>query len=297
MFARIQVSLDTTEFAQLALPIAIELARRSQGSLDLVGVHEPVAGLETAEWNSAALTWLEEDLARIAAEVATESGRPVDMHVEHGPVVPALLARAKESGADLLVTATHGRGVISRAWLGSIADGLIRHSHVPLLLIRPDEEGQSPSSEFDRILVPLDGSELSFAVLPLARMMAREFKARMHLVRVVMIPGAVASPYAPSAVLATPDLVADCVAAAEEKIGKEAAALRSEGLEVTTAVLTGTAPAAVICEEAKRWGAKLLVMSTHGRAGLTRAFLGSTADKVVRSTQVPVMVSNPGDMV
>lgn len=293
MFSRIQVSLDTSEFAELALPAAIELARRSEATLDLVGVHEPIAGIELAEWDSAAVTWMEEDLARLAKRVAEASQRPVETHIEHGPVVSSLLARAEASDAKLLVTATHGRGILSRAWMGSVADGLIRHAHIPLLLVRPDATGAPPPIDFDRILVPLDGSELSTNVLPLAVSVARGFGAGIRLVRVLPAATEVTSHYAPTILQTAPQLTQESRDAAEAWMLAQARTLADQGLDVTTAVRTALSPSAAISDEAEEWGANLIVMATHGRAGLERAFLGSTADKIVRSTRVPVMISNP----
>ncbi len=293
MFSRIQVSLDTSEFAEFALPAAIELARRSEATIDLVGVHEPITGLELAEWDSATVTWMEEDLARLADRVAEASGRPVETHIEHGPVVSSLLARVSESGAELLVTATHGRGILTRAWMGSVADGLIRHAHVPLLLVRPDEAGAPPPTDFNRILVPLDGSELSTRVLPLALAVARGFGASVRLVRVLPVSTQVASPYAPTLLQVAPELSQEARDAAEAWLVAQAKAIGDEGIAVTTAVRTAVTPSVAICDEAEEYGANLIVMATHGRAGLERAFLGSTADKIVRSTRVPVMISNP----
>lgn len=293
MFSRIQVSLDTSEFAELALPVAIELAQRSGATLDLVGVHDPVAGLDVAEWESAAATWMEEDLKRVSDRVARESGRPVEMHVDHGPIVPTLLARVKASNADLMVTATHGRGLISRAWLGSIADGLIRHAQIPLLLVRPDEDGNPPPTMLQRVMVPLDGSELSLKVLPLAVRVANGFEGRIRLVRIMTIPQDIPTPYTPTVVRMDPSVVEESEAAAARWLEGQAAPLRAEGLEVDTEVRTASSPASAICDAAREWGADLIVMATHGRTGIERAFLGSTADKVVRSTRTPVMISNP----
>ena len=67
---------------------------------------------------------------------------------------------------DLVALTTHGRGPLGRFWLGSVADTLVRHLHVPTLLIRP-REGVSPAADPvpKRILVPLDGSPRAEQIL------------------------------------------------------------------------------------------------------------------------------------
>ena len=77
--------------------------------------------------------------------------------VEDGFSVDAILGQARKAAADLIVMTTHGRGPLSRAFLGSVADELARRSPIPVLLIRP----QDPLPDFHktasvtRMLIPL----------------------------------------------------------------------------------------------------------------------------------------------
>src|SRR5690606_25820632 len=84
-----------------------------------------------------------------------------------GPTVAALDTRADGLDVDLIVMATHGRGRLSRAWLGSVADGLARHTTRPLLLVRPPEEADvldAPRPGLDRPAVAIRR-----ALLPIAQ--------------------------------------------------------------------------------------------------------------------------------
>ena len=63
---------------------------------------------------------------------------------------------------------THGRGGVTRAWLGSSADAMVRESHVPVLLVRPEKMGgeEVGKERFERVLIPLDGSKAAEQVVP-----------------------------------------------------------------------------------------------------------------------------------
>jgi nucleotide-binding universal stress UspA family protein len=69
--------------------------------------------------------------------------------------------------------------------------------------------------------------------------------------------------------------------------------LRGRGLQVETRLVIHPQPAAAILEEARARGVDLIALATHGRGGLARLLLGSTADKVVRGAQIPVFVYRP----
>ena len=102
-------------------------------------------------------------------------GLPEGLAIDHvqleGAPGPALEGEVRRGRDDMVVMATHGRGTISRMWLGSVADFLVRHLEVPVLMLRPDtpqvEGGGDPSATlpFGHVLIPLDGSELAERIL------------------------------------------------------------------------------------------------------------------------------------
>ena len=131
----------------------------------------------------------------------------------------------------------------------------------------------------------LDGSELAEAALPLAQRMAKAMKAKVHLVRAVVPPTAIfGAEYLPG----TLPVLEEMEAEARQYLETTAEKLRSTGLTTTVVVRTGI-PAEVILAEACEPG-DIVVMSTHGRSGVDRWFLGSVADAVVRHGDIPVLV-------
>ena len=74
---------------------------------------------------------------------------------------------------------------------------------------------------------------------------------------------------------------------------RSAAPLRARSLTVRTHVVVEEQPAVGILQEAQKADADLIALATHGRRGLSRLFLGSVADKVVRGGRLPVLLLRP----
>jgi len=129
------------------------------------------------------------------------------------------------------------------------------------------------------ILVPLDGSELSQRALPYATALARTSARPLILVRVL-------TPKAPRG----EELVQEDEARTD--LNANAERLRAEGLAVLTVLAStlGGDVAHVILEYAEAHGCDLIVMSTHGRSGLSRWVYGSTAEKVLRQAPLPLLL-------
>lgn len=300
MFHKIVVPVDGSPFGELALPKALGIACRSDGEVRIVSVITPLS----SSFGSEEDRMLEEDrlkASRVQAQEYMEdlqkrvilSGcdAPISCHVEDGSVVEALDAHVREAQADLLVMTTHGWGPLRRAWLGSVADGLIRRTPCPILAIRPSE-GEKPRLEKDRfrhILITLDGSHESLDILPEARKMARVFDSQITLFRVIPPHFPLSSPYTSHTTHVFQGLEAEKLAA-RESLGAEATVLRQDGFSVEVATRTGAHPADGILEYARAHGVDLIAMATHGRGGVSRLVLGSVADKVLRSGSVPVLL-------
>ncbi|MDH3270673.1 MAG: universal stress protein [Gemmatimonadota bacterium] len=146
------------------------------------------------------------------------------------------------------------------------------------------------------VLVPLDGSEMGEWSLPLASKVARSTGARLHLAHVHV-------PYEPEQLLSNSsfqwegvdlhDYDIRHVAREEEYLTRWENRLESQGAAVDATVLNGTPIADELVQYAKDVGADLIVMTSHGRSGVRRAFWGSVADEMIRKTALPVLVIHP----
>lgn len=139
---------------------------------------------------------------------------------------------------------------------------------------------------YNRILIPLDGSELAEVALPYARGLAEKFKGELVVLTVCPQTDAVYAAFG--------DDAEERRAGAEQYLKQVAANLQAEDIEVTPEVKLGrSAPTIVDTSEAV--AADLMVIATHGRSGIARWVLGSTADKVLHAAQKPVMLIRTKD--
>jgi len=291
----ILIALDGSKFSEAALPWALEVSRRLGVGLDIVSVAEPIPTLEYAEWNADAERWVAEYVDRIVGDCATQAGGVVSGAGLTGQALNSILNRANDVGASFIVAATHGRGPMARAWLGSVADGLLRTATQPVLLVRPtetDDHISAPEPSINEIVVPVDGSKDSEAALALAASWARAFDATLNVLQVVTYPNEIASPYLPQTVALNRSAIDEAAEQAKEHLAGLASDLRGTGLTVVSHVTEDIHGPGGIVRIAEDVGAGLLVMATHGRGGIRRALLGSVTDKVVRSTDIPVLVTH-----
>ena len=142
---------------------------------------------------------------------------------------------------------------------------------------------------YRRILVPVDGSETAKRGLEEAINLADTLESELRIVHIVDDSALALNPE--TGVAAAP-LVED-FAEAGRQILEEARALATARGAVAGIVLhenfTGRV-ADLICDEAKKWGAELIVMGTHGHAGLRHAIRGSDAEAVVQGSTCPVLL-------
>jgi nucleotide-binding universal stress UspA family protein len=296
MYKHILVPLDGSAFAEAALPLALALSRRTGAGVHLATVLEPVTSFAYEGWEGAAVEWIDEYLKNVKSRMDGRAGGPVTSAVLSGHTIEMRQGEAESSGADLIVMATHGRGAFSRMWLGSVADGFLRQADRPVVVVRP-EENQEPVTEFDHafdtLLVPLDGSELYEWALSHAGEFVELFDAAYHLTRIVSYPVDIASPYLPHTAQLNQDIMQDARKGAAEYLEAHAEAMRRRGLRVTTSVAVDSQPGHGIVQEADAVGAEMIAMATHGRRGLSRALLGSAADKVMRASHRPLLLYRP----
>jgi len=303
MIRTLLVPLDGSEFSERSLPLARAIARQASGSLHLVQVHPPAIaghlvsssqfayqGLDLEAYAERHREEARTHLEGIARELTAE-GLNARATVLEGLIPETLAEHAEAIQADLVVMTTHGRTGANRLWLGSVADGLIRHTRVPVLLHHPaEEDGRSVALEGLRhILVPLDGSKLAEGILDSVKDLARVSGARLTLAHVVASNSAVGAGLVPL----LPDDIVRVRDQADAYLTEVAERLRAKGLGVETYLTEDDNPAAAIASAAEEVRADVIALATHGYGGLRRAVLGSVADKVLRSSPLPLLIVRP----
>jgi nucleotide-binding universal stress UspA family protein len=194
---------------------------------------------------------------------------------------------------------THARGGLSRLWLGSVADQLLRDVAVPVLLVKPSQPDPpieiTKAAAFRRVVLPLDGSALAEAVLaPLLDLLGPAPQQTTCTIVQVYSPPPPApavslhvAAFPPTPTTHDPEIAAaPCLDEVTER-------LREAGLQVQVVTVTHEQTASAILETAVGMGADLIAIATHGRGGIKRLLIGSVADAVVRGAETTVLVYRP----
>lgn len=304
---KILVPLDGSAFAEQAVETARSLAHRARATVEFVGVTAPAHA--TARMGSAPPVdrrydveqreALRDYLTRVEWAEHGRSMLDVSVVLREGAVADAIVTQAVDGQSDFIVMTTHGRGGFDRLWLGSTADRVIRASPVPVLLIRPGESPLAGAVTFRRVVVGVAGEDADDRVVSAAAGLiglADVHYLLVHVLPVSPVPLAVDANLGPP-----PDEMAGLPAAIDTEHSHSAVRylewmagpLRARGAHVDTKVVTRGSPARALSQLAADFDADLIVVGTAARTPIARLFLGSTADKVVRTAPCHVLVCPP----
>jgi nucleotide-binding universal stress UspA family protein len=275
----ILLPLDGSQLAEEALPWAQQFARASGESLVLVSVY----GSDEQMWEAAQIdpnvniTGARAQLANYLDRTSQQAAAPgvaVTTEVRAGDVAEQVLRAVQDHQASAIVLTTHGRGGFDGSGRGSVADKLVRRANVPVLVVPP----HVPAGPVESLVVPVDGSEAAASAVPVARRLAHQLSARVHLVSVV--DPAITWAFPEEGGLRPSDHL-------RERAESYLSQLKSS--DEVSSVVSGR-PSAAVVEYATQRDAQLIVMATHGRSGAVRLDLGSVADDVVRRSRCPVLL-------
>ena len=262
MQERLLVALDGSSFAERALQIAIDVAQQRQLEVCLLQAIQ-----EDWEYDYAD-KYLRERLALVQAS---------QIHCEHCILVGETVdVVAKESqSASLLFVASHGRSGFDRFALGSVTEKILRHAHCPVFVVR---ERAVRLREIKRVLVPLDGSELSLKAMPYACELCAATGGTLVLSRINEAAGF------------------DLGLLSEEEEGEilnrylsEVAESVDKSISVETIYGFGSASRSLL-RQVEDQDIDLVVMASHGRSGFSRWVCGSVTENVVRASAAAVLV-------
>ncbi|MFN2135564.1 MAG: universal stress protein [Candidatus Promineifilaceae bacterium] len=280
MFDHILVPLDGSPLAEQVLPYARQIGAACGAHMELIGAvdGEDLPEDALAEAERTLCTYLERIAGTLPAAAnpawTCRRGRPAEVIVDH----------AGDEPGTLIAMATHGYSGMQRWFLGSVAHKVVQAADAPVLLL--PSGATSPSGgpvEFERMIVPLDGSPLAEHVLAPAVALCRCLDMELILVRAY-------NPSFPGSTVRMKEVSAIVHDAAEIYLEALQQRLRGEGLEqVSHRVLRGV-PAEQITDFALETPNSLTAMCTHGRHGVGRWLLGSVTDAVIHSAEEPVLV-------
>jgi nucleotide-binding universal stress UspA family protein len=304
----ILVPLDGSDLSQHALPWANLLAGALEAEIELLHVVPPDFISESVEAEVGLSQHLQsggathgrnphEETARTAREEARRSldaashhlrGRTIRQTVLEGDPAESIIKHAREADTALIVMATHAREGLSRAVLGSVAGSVIRESGRLVLALRPG--APAPTAAPRRVLIPMDGSPLAAAVVPILLPLAAALRWSFTLLSVLRVP----QPGLPvqGATIPLGSMEPEDPSQALDHLEEVAANIRSAGLAAETCLGYGDRVKA-ISQQAMASGCDLIAMSTHGRTGLERLAIGSVTDALIHQAPVPVIAVRP----
>ncbi len=287
IYNRVLVPLDGSTAAEFAIRFGADLALKHDAELVLLYLEHvtvPVGDSgEHGDSDGPTPDQIRDYLAGLRREIRVSGARVQEQMLQSRDLRGALLQFIETERISAVVLSTQGRIGMLRWLFGSHVEKALESMPVPVMLVRP---------LYQKIVVPLDGSRWSESAVPRAVEIARVHDAELILLHVYQPK---TGDYAGQWALAGQQQIADqTYDQLREQLISLRNRLRLEGLQVREVMVRSGNPAQAIVDFVESEdGINMVVMSTHGRTGLSRWLLGSVAQKVLRSARCPVTLVHP----
>ncbi len=283
---------DPERVSESALPFARELAARGHARVVLVSVIEapaelgPVSGSLGVVFSKGLEKWTADSREYLATVARTFEDRDVRTVVLHGEVGPQLLMLLGEVRDPVVVMASHCRRGPRRVLVGSVTFHLVHAARCPVLVVPPEFRRLHDPAPIGlrRVLVPLDGTLSGDETLRVLHDVLGT-GLRIQLLRVLE----------PSdSVWYYTEIERQVLRQrAEAALAEIAQRLRDAGDDASPAVVEGRTDEEIV-RVADDFGAELIAMPTHGRAGLSRLMHGSVAERLANMGHRPLLLAPAG---
>ena len=299
MFEKILVPLDGADLSETALTTAVSIAQHFKSELILCHVipernmPQPQMAFESGysqfidrfdtdydDWAKQYLTTIKERYIKLVPNIS--------IRIEYGNVANQILDVAND--VNLIVMNTHGYSGFSKWILGSVTERVIGHATCPVLVVK----GKRP---IQKIMLPVDGSEFSEVALEPAVQLSEVFDADLTCFHVIEplndVPNALISRLGevdPKWDRWITDHQGDYARDYFKSLSLKLAELTDKPIDM---VLRKDLPADGIIACAGELDADLIVMSTHGRSGVTKWLLGSVAEKLLQKLPCHLLIIRP----
>ena len=279
------VAVDFSPASQVAVDFAVSFARKFRARLTLLHVLDTGLGLSLPnEKGGAAKQRYDEALARLSAFLSPEDQDDLDLQIRipSGNIEDEIRTAVEDETASIVVMGTHHHRLIRRLLAGSVTEDILRRLAVPVVTVSSDAQTKS----FSRILYATDLTDSSHDGFTFALDLAQALGAHLIVLHVIepvplLLGGGI--PVVNSS--AEKHLLF-------ENARRKLAELQSEGarrqVAVVSKVTEGTAPERIL-EKVEETASELIVLAIHKKSLAERALLGSTAERIVRHSNVPVL--------
>lgn len=291
----IVVPTDFSPLSAAAIERAIDLARLNGASIHLIHalrspvvatsyeVALPVSVLESVREGA------EAQLARSREEIEAKGISNVTAEVAlSGEVSDAVDDAIHKHDADLVVMGSHGHSGIKRAFLGSVAERVLRSSTKPVMVVR--EEAAEADEPIEKILVGVDFSKHSQEAVEVATRLARRVGASIDVVHVIDLP----PDFVPYASLFGAELEKKMTDTAAVELAAIGRAIEEAQVPFELHTVRGH-PAEALARAAESYESDLIVIGTRGASGLAHVLLGSVAERTIRTSPCSVLAVHVED--
>lgn len=287
-YKKILVPLDGSELAEKALPYAKSIAKLKNSNVILFAVSLTIF---VDRRDRLFASYLE-----VSAKELNEEGIKATTATSYGDVAEEIVKYANKNKMDLIVMATHGY-TRAKQWLfGSVTQKVLYGTEIPVLLIK--SKSPEVSGEFNRILVPVDGSPFSEATLPYVEELTRKTNKEillLHICEPPVVPSYGSHPINPTWKKYRDDMWGETEKLSTNYLNKTMAAMKKKGIKVKSRVIKAQSGevAKTIMQISKEENIDLIVIATQGRTGVSRWVYGSVANRIVGEFSQPILLIRP----
>jgi nucleotide-binding universal stress UspA family protein len=292
--------LDGSQLAECVLPHTVAIASTFDAEITLLRMLEKNQAGSSAQlfdllnWQinkTKATLYLEKTKARLQ-----ESKVRARATVLEGLVAEGITEYAQNQGMKLIILSSHGHTGLSKWGISSIAQKIILSAPTSVLIVRAHQHdihagALSAIPVYQRILVPLDGSQRAENVLPILTQLAHYHKSQIHIVHVVQTPEmARQMPPRPEDIDLSNRVVARNREEAEHYLEQVKARSILEGIAVQTHLITSDNAAVALHRVAEQENIDMVTLSAHGYSGNQQWPYGSMVNNFILYGKIPLLI-------
>lgn len=278
MFKKILLPVDGSETSKSIIPYCTNLAQKNDGHITLFSVETgdgSIQELVDSTLNQLLVNGLRADSIRVKGSAADQ-----------------IVFYAENNNYDLIAMSTQGRNGMKRTVIGSVTEEVIRTTSLPVLTVNACRNNSEGSIKIGKIIVPLDGSRLSESALPFAISLVSSIPSNLLITNVISPTKVIAGDPILDGLI-TFDETSHTVKAkksdSDQYLSEITKRLSDDLPTIESEVMDGE-PSQAIMSLAEQHTDPLVILASHGRAGLNRLVMGSVTETLMRTSDFPILV-------
>lgn len=287
MFEKILVPLDGSKLARQVFPHVVELTRASDSKVILIGICES----DESEYGQVCRLYIGGEAEKLRQDMGAGSRVSIKTEVLVGKSADEILGYADRSDVDLIVMVSHGRSGIMPWSLGSTVTKVLHRVNIPLLIVRAKEKPLESDRVglFNKILIPLDGSEASMRVLAYVIEITKRVESEVTLLQVVPSGKHVHTVGGLDFVKFIDLDISRVKEKAQNYLDRAGAEFAGTKAKLKTELRLGDARREII-NYARNTDCRLIAMASHGYSSFERWVHGSISYKILQAGEKSALI-------